>query len=60
MEQERERERERERRQKNGKVMYNYRVITGRMLATTSLTLAVMIVMTRGDNIYMETCLLPA
>ena len=32
---ERERERERERRQKNGKVMYNYRVITGRMLATT-------------------------
>lgn len=62
MEQEREREREgeRERRQKNGKVMYNYRVITGRMLAITSPALAVMIVMTRGDNIYMETCLLPA
>lgn len=34
-EREREREGERERRQKNGKVMYNYRVITGRMLATT-------------------------
>lgn len=32
---ERERERKGERRQKNGKVMYNYRVITGRMLATT-------------------------